>query len=163
MNANQVLVERLASELLRRQAHVVTAESCTGGWIAKTLTDLQGSSVWFEYGYVSYGNNAKSDMLNVDAGLIAAHGAVSQQVAEAMAEGAVAASGADYGLSVTGIAGPDGGTAEKPVGTVWFAYAAAGGPTLSVRHRFDGDRDTIRRLTVSTALTGLLKYLEDAA
>jgi nicotinamide-nucleotide amidase len=165
MNANQLLVERLAKELLQRNAHVVTAESCTGGWIAKTLTDLQGSSGWFEYGYVSYGNNAKTDMLHVPADLIAAHGAVSREVAEAMATGAIEASGADFGLSVTGIAGPDGGSPEKPVGTVWFAFASGlkntdnGQAVKSVCHHFDGDRDTIRRISVSTALSGMLEYL----
>lgn len=159
MNANRLLVERLAQELLQRQAHVVTAESCTGGWIAKTLTDLQGSSAWFEYGYVSYGNNAKSDMLRVPAELIDTHGAVSREVAEAMVTGAIEVSGAEYGLSVTGIAGPEGGSPQKPVGTVWFAFAAKGGSVESICHHFEGDRDTIRRITVSTALTGVLDYL----
>ena len=116
MNANQVLVERLAAELRRRSARVATAESCTGGWIAKTFTDLPGSSDWFEFGFVSYGNNAKAAMLNVDAALIEQHGAVSREVAEAMVAGALEASGAWLALAVTGIAGPEGGSAEKPVG-----------------------------------------------
>jgi nicotinamide-nucleotide amidase len=160
MNVYQVLVERLASELTQRNASIATAESCTGGWIAKVLTDMPGSSAWFEYGFVSYGNNAKTNMLHVNPTLIEQHGAVSGEVAEAMVAGALAASGAQLALAVTGIAGPEGGTPEKPVGTVWFAFAGAGKGVVSACQHFEGDRDTVRRQTVSTALTGVLKYLE---
>jgi len=160
MNVYQVLVERLASELTSHNAYIATAESCTGGWIAKVLTDMPGSSTWFEYGFVSYGNNAKATMLNVDLALIEEHGAVSSEVAEAMVVGALEASGAQLALAVTGIAGPEGGTPDKPIGTVWFAFAAVGKGVVSACQHFEGDRDTVRRQTVSTALSGVLKYLE---
>jgi nicotinamide-nucleotide amidase len=160
MNVYQVLVERLATALLARQARVATAESCTGGWIAKTLTDRPGSSAWFEYGFVCYGNNAKASMLGVSPALLEQHGAVSAPVAEAMVTGALAASGADLAIAVTGIAGPDGGTEDKPVGTVWFGFGLRGQHPVSVRHHFDGDRDTVRRQTVSTALSGAVEHFE---
>lgn len=160
MNVNHVLVERLAGILTSRSAHITVAESCTGGWIAKTLTDVPGSSEWFEYGFVSYGNNAKLKLLNIDTALLAEYGAVSSQVAVAMVNGALEYSGADLGLAVTGIAGPDGGTPDKPVGTVWLAWALCGHAPSSECHQFDGDRDTVRRLSVTTALRGVLGYLE---
>jgi len=160
MNANQILAKRLGTELEKRRASIATAESCTGGWVAKTLTDLPGCSVWFEYGFVTYGNNAKLSLLSVDPALLEQHGAVSREVAEAMAAGALKASGAYLAIAVTGIAGPNGGTPDKPVGTVWFAFQAAGAKPASVCHLFHGDRDTVRRLAVSTALTGVLDYLE---
>jgi nicotinamide-nucleotide amidase len=148
--------------LVKQEAVMTTAESCTGGWIAKTLTDRPGSSAWFEYGFVSYGNNAKADLLQVDGQLIEREGAVSEAVAAAMVTGALARSGAQYGLAVTGVAGPEGGTADKPVGTVWFAWVGQGQTPITARHQFDGDRDTVRRQTVTTALTGILEYLEKA-
>lgn len=160
MNVNHVLVERLAGELNKRGAHISVAESCTGGWIAKHLTDFPGSSQWFEYGFVTYGNNAKSDLLHVDPDLIDLHGAVSGEVAEAMVRGALDRSGADIGLAVTGIAGPDGGTPEKPVGTVWLGGARRGLAAHSECHHFEGDRDTVRRQAVTTALQLALKILE---
>jgi nicotinamide-nucleotide amidase len=160
MNVNNVLVERLATELTKHHAVIATAESCTGGWIGKTLTDRAGSSDWYEYGFVSYGNNAKADMLDVDSALIAAHGAVSEEVAAAMVEGALRHSGAQYALAVTGIAGPGGGTADQPVGTVWFGWAGQGLTETLACYHFDGDRDTVRRQTVTTALSGMLEYME---
>jgi nicotinamide-nucleotide amidase len=160
VNVNHVLIDRLASELAKHGGSVTVAESCTGGWIAKNLTDVPGSSAWFEYGFVSYGNNAKRDLLNVDPAILDEFGAVSREVAEAMVGGAMEISGADLGLAVTGIAGPDGGTPEKPVGTVWMAWAARGHVGKSEYHQFDGDRDTIRRVTVTMALRGVLEYLE---
>jgi nicotinamide-nucleotide amidase len=160
MNVNHVLIERLASELAKRAATITVAESCTGGWIAKNLTDVPGSSGWFEYGFVSYGNNAKRDLLNVEQAVLDEYGAVSREVAEAMVGGALDRSGADLGLAVTGIAGPDGGTPDKPVGTVWMAWALRGQVGKSEYHQFDGDRDTIRRVTVTMALRGALEYLE---
>lgn len=160
MNVNHVLVERLAGELKKRGSYVTVAESCTGGWIAKHLTDFPGSSEWFEYGFVSYGNNAKADLLNVDTGLLEQRGAVSREVAEAMVRGAIDRSGAQFGLAVTGIAGPDGGTPEKPVGTVWVAWGQQGSAPMSECLHFEGDRDTVRRQTVSAALQRVLKLLE---
>jgi nicotinamide-nucleotide amidase len=162
MNANHILVERLAAELQRHAAHITVAESCTGGWIAKNLTDFPGSSAWFEYGFVSYGNNAKADLLNIAPELIATHGAVSAEVAAAMATGALERAGANLAIAVTGIAGPEGGTPEKPVGTVWIACTGSDRAPLVECHHFEGDRDTVRRVTVSTALRKALEYLESA-
>jgi nicotinamide-nucleotide amidase len=163
MNVNNVLVERLATELVQHHAVIATAESCTGGWIAKILTDRAGSSAWFEYGFVSYGNNAKAELLQVDSSLIEQHGAVSEEVAEAMVVGALKRSGSQFALAVTGVAGPEGGTAEKPVGTVWFGWAGQGLPATLACYHFEGDRDTVRRQTVTTALSGMLQYLENHA
>ena len=159
MNVNDVLVDRLATELLKRHAKVATAESCTGGWIAKTITDIPGSSAWFEYGFVSYGNNAKADMLQVDPALIEREGAVSEAVALAMVDGAAKRSGAEFAVAVTGIAGPDGGSPDKPVGTVWFAWFCQGVAEVECKV-FEGDRDTVRRQTVTTALLGLTERVE---
>lgn len=156
MNVNSVIVERLAAELVKRDAQITTAESCTGGWVAKTLTDFPGSSVWFGYGFVSYSDAAKQTLLDVPDNTIAEHGAVSRETAEAMVTGALANSDANFGLAVTGIAGPTGGTPEKPAGTVCFAWGARGEAPVSRCQHFDGDRDTVRRQTVTTALTGAL-------
>lgn len=157
MNVNNVLVERLAAALSAERAAVTAAESCTGGWIAKTLTDRPGSSAWFGYGFVTYSNQAKEDLLGVPAVTLAEHGAVSEATALAMAVGAADRAGARYSVAVTGIAGPDGGSADKPVGTVWFAWHSADEPPLTARHVFEGDRDTVRRQTVTTALYGLVE------
>jgi nicotinamide-nucleotide amidase len=159
MNVNHVLAKQLATVLMEKGARVTTAESCTGGWIAKTLTDLPGSSAWFEYGFVSYGNNAKAQLLGVDPQLLEAEGAVSEAVVLAMAGGALAASGADYAIAVSGIAGPDGGTPAKPVGTVWIGWAGPAGRE-SERFLFEGDRDMVRRQTVSAALQGLVQRIQ---
>jgi nicotinamide-nucleotide amidase len=160
VNVNHVLIKRLAVELGKRDATLTVAESCTGGWIAKHLTDIPGSSDWFEYGFVSYGDNAKQTLLGVTHDVLETHGAVSKETAEAMVSGALEKSGANLGLAVTGIAGPDGGTADKPVGTVWMAWCLRGQAGKSECHHFAGDRDTVRRLTVTTALRGVLEYLE---
>jgi len=152
-------VARAAEALLLRQLKLAVAESCTGGWIAKCCTDRAGSSAWFERGFVTYSNAAKQELLAVDAGLLDAGGAVSEAVARAMAEGALRNSRADAALAVTGIAGPDGGSADKPVGTVWFAWAVSGHGTWAERVQFAGDRDAIRRRTVRHALEGLLQRL----
>jgi nicotinamide-nucleotide amidase len=151
---------RLAAVRLRDGRRLATAESCTGGFIAKCLTDVPGSSAWFERGYVTYSNAAKSTDLGVSAALIARQGAVSEPVARAMARGALRASGADLAVAVTGIAGPDGGTPGKPVGTVWFAWARRQGTRIAVSsrcRRFRGDRDAVRRQTVAQAIAGLLR------
>ncbi len=137
---------------------MATAESCTGGMIAAACTDLAGSSTWFERGFVSYSNAAKTELLGVDAALIAQHGAVSEAVARAMAAGAITHSHAQVSVAVTGVAGPAGGSAEKPVGMVWFGWATPAGVTSEVRH-FDGDRAAVRRATVQHALQRLLGLL----
>jgi len=153
------LVLQIAEGLSDTGRKLAVAESCTGGWIAKSLTDLPGSSAWFEYGFTTYGNNAKTDMLGVAPGLIDTFGAVSKEVAEAMAMGALARSGADLAVAVTGVAGPDGGTAEKPVGTVWFAWALKDKGLHSATQCFPGDRNEVRQQTVDRALQGLLPML----
>ena len=145
----------VADFLLNNGLMLATAESCTGGMIAATCTDLAGSSAWFERGFVTYSNAAKTDMLGVPAALIDEHGAVSEPVARAMAIGALKHSAAQVSLAVTGIAGPSGGSADKPVGTVWFAWASAQGVRSEVR-RFDGDRAAVRQATALHALQGLI-------
>ena len=154
------LVVRLAEVLVKRGAMLATAESCTGGLIAGACTDLTGSSAWFDRGYVTYSNEAKVDLLGIDAALIAAHGAVSEPVARAMAEGAVSRSNgrAQVSLAVTGVAGPTGGSAEKPVGTVWFGWSVDG-EVRTERRRFEGDRADVREATVRHALQTLLMQL----
>ena len=144
----------LAEILQKRGWMMATAESCTGGLIAGACTDLSGSSTWFERGFVTYSNAAKTGMLGVDAALIAAHGAVSEAVARAMAEGALRRSLAQVSVAVTGVAGPTGGSVDKPVGTVWFGWCV-NGATTSERQRFDGDRAAVRQATVAYALAGL--------
>ena len=131
---------------------VATAESCTGGLIAGALTEIAGSSDVVDRGFVTYSNEAKTEMLGVPAGLIEAHGAVSEPVARAMAEGALARSRAGVTVSVTGVAGPGGGSADKPVGTVWFGASRRGAGTLSERKVFSGDRSAVREATVRYAL-----------
>jgi nicotinamide-nucleotide amidase len=154
-------VEELAALLLERGWFMATAESCTGGLIAAACTDLAGSSAWFERGFVTYSNEAKTELLGVPATLIEQHGAVSEPVARAMAQGAVARSPARVAVAVTGIAGPTGGSAAKPVGTVWFGFAIDGEVT-SERQLFPGDRATVRAATVRHALDGLLARLRAA-
>lgn len=152
------LVEQLASELKARGQMVVTAESCTGGLIAGACTELSGSSDWFERGFVTYSNAAKTELLGVPAALIDVHGAVSEPVARAMAAGAVANAHAHWSVAVTGVAGPTGGSPEKPVGTVWFGWATPAG-VFTEHRRFDGDRAAVRQATVAHALTGLRTHL----
>lgn len=152
------LCERLAAALVGRGWMLASAESCTGGLIAAACTELSGSSAWFERGFVTYSNAAKTESLGVDAGLIAQHGAVSEVVARAMAFGAVRHSAAQVGVAVTGVAGPTGGTADKPVGTVWFAYSVQGQLSSETR-RFDGDRAAVRSATVRHALQRLLQLV----
>ena len=156
------LCMQLAEVLLREKIKLATAESCTGGLIAAACTDLSGSSAWFERGFVSYSNHAKADMLGVDAGLIERHGAVSEEVARAMARGAVAHSRAQIAVAVTGVAGPTGGSRDKPVGTVWFGWNIQGQLYSEVQH-FDGDRAAVRAATVGHALRQLLKHLGQAS
>ena len=148
----------ISAQLQARGWMLATAESCTGGMVAAACTDLAGSSQWFERGFVSYSNAAKTELLGVPADLIAAHGAVSEAVARAMAEGALVHSHAQVSLAVTGVAGPGGGSADKPVGTVWFAWCAAGQTHSEVRH-FDGDRAAVRLETLRHALARLAAWL----
>lgn len=147
----QVLSGLMADLLQNKQLKLVTAESCTGGMISSACTDLAGSSTWFERGFVTYSNEAKTELLGVDAALIEAHGAVSEQVARAMAFGAVRHSQAQVSIAVTGVAGPSGGSAAKPVGTVWFGFSVQG-VLHSEMVRFDGDRAAVRQQTVLHAL-----------
>jgi nicotinamide-nucleotide amidase len=154
------LVERLSMLLREKQWMLAAAESCTGGMIAAACTDLAGSSDWFERGFVTYSNEAKTESLGVDAELIARHGAVSEIVARAMAFGAVRHSRARVSVAVTGIAGPAGGSPDKPVGTVWFAWQVDGRLSSETR-RFDGDRASVRTQTVDHALQRLIEKLEE--
>ena len=167
---SQPVVEQLAQALLHQGWMLATAESCTGGMIAARCTDLAGSSQWLERGFVSYSNEAKHEMLGVDPALIAQHGAVSAEVAQAMALGALRHSQAQVSLAVTGVAGPTGGSQDKPVGTVWFAWAlpSDSGPTLGAETawvktecvHFKGDRAAVREATLQHALRTLLHWLQ---
>ncbi|NPC59185.1 CinA family protein [Caenimonas sp. S4] len=150
--------KELAAALVDRGWMLATAESCTGGMIAAACTDLAGSSDWFERGFVTYSDEAKTELLDVDAALIHTHGAVSEVVARAMAFGAVRHSRARVSVAVTGIAGPSGGSKDKPVGTVWFGFMVDGRLTSEVK-RFDGDRAAVRAATVAYAFDALLLRL----
>ncbi len=156
------LATRLVGELNRKNKAVATAESCTGGWIAKALTDVAGSSGCFGYGIVSYSNGAKESMLDVKSRTLAEHGAVSEPVVREMAQGTLRLSGADIAVAVSGIAGPDGGSDDKPVGTVWFAWSirGPGGVTTDTHlRRFEGNRESIRMQTVIHGLHGIRERL----
>lgn len=146
------LATRAGAVLLAAGLRAVTAESCTGGGVATALTDVPGSSQWFERGYVTYSNAAKMQDLGVESGVLERHGAVSAAVVEQMVSGALRASGADVAVAVSGIAGPDGGTLEKPVGLVYLAVGRRGGTVRSLRELFPGDRAEVRRASVGAAL-----------
>ena len=148
----------LARALQQRGWMLASAESCTGGLIAAACTDLAGSSNWFERGFVSYSNESKTELLGVDTGLIERHGAVSEPVVRAMVQGALLHSRAQVAVAVTGVAGPAGGSADKPVGTVWFGWATPTGVTSEVR-RFTGDRAAVRQATVQHALGRLVALI----
>ncbi len=150
------LAARLGDELKARGESVSTAESCTGGGIAEAITRIPGSSAWFEAGYVTYSNAQKTEQLAVSATLFPQVGAVSQEVVEAMVHGAQKRSGARFAVAVSGVAGPDGGSPEKPVGTVWLAWGD-GNDVEAVRRHFPGDRLAVRRQTVAEALRGLIR------
>ncbi len=154
-------MQRLAEALTVKSWRMAVAESCTGGWIAKCCTDRAGSSSWFDRGFVTYSNGAKIDMLRVDAAALELHGAVSEIVAEQMAQGALDCAGVDASLAATGVAGPDGGTQEKPVGTVWFAWAMRGRGVRSGCVRFLGSRDSVRHQSVLHALRRMLQMVGD--
>ena len=158
--AHEALVDRLAAALRRRGARMASAESCTGGLIAAACTSLAGSSDWFERGFVTYSNEAKTEMLGVPAALIVSHGAVSAEVACAMAEGALARSRASFAVSVTGIAGPAGGSVAKPVGTVWIGVAGQDRNAVAILFQATGDRAAIRHASVARALALLIERSE---
>ena len=158
-NVPTQLVRQLAERLTQNQLNICTAESCTGGLIAKSFTDLAGSSAWFERGFVTYSNAAKTEMLGVPAPLVEDYGAVSEAVANAMASGALEHSAADWAIAVTGVAGPDGGSEEKPVGTVWIAHASKD-HLIAKKYQFSGDRDAVRQATLRKAVETQLRLLE---
>jgi nicotinamide-nucleotide amidase len=153
------LTRRLGEQLLAQGWRVATAESCTGGGIAAAITAVAGSSAWFEYGIVSYANSAKEKLLQVNPQTLREQGAVSQAVVEQMAAGALALSGANIVVAVSGVAGPAGGSAEKPVGTVWLAWALASGAMRSECFQFAGDRAAVQAQAVVQGVRGLLKLL----
>ncbi len=155
---HQLAVE-VADRLRARGWMLATAESCTGGWIGEVLTSLPGSSHWYERGFITYANAAKIEMLGVPEALLATHGAVSEQTAGAMAAGALEHSHAQAALAVSGIAGPGGGTREKPVGLVCYGWALADGTVMSSTCRLDGDREEIRSRAVAAALRGLIELI----
>lgn len=157
-DAIRALAARLGELALARQVMLATAESCTGGLVAGAITEIAGSSGWFERGFVTYSNRAKIELLRVDPETIARDGAVSEQTARAMAQGARAASGAQWTVAVTGVAGPAGGSPDKPVGTVWFAWAGPQG-VEALHRRLDGDRADVRAASVAIALQGLVDRL----
>lgn len=154
------LAKALGERLRNKRLKLAVAESCTGGWIAKCVTDVAGSSQWFDRGFVVYSNRAKTDLLGVAAQTLLQYGAVSEQVATEMAQGALAHSHADLALAITGIAGPDGGAPDKPVGLVWLATRRRGREVVASEHRFAGDRDAVRRQAVAT---GLQRLIDEAA
>ena len=156
----QTLTQQLAELLLARGWQLATAESCTGGGIAAALTDLAGSSQWFDRGFVTYSNQAKQDMLGVSVATLTRDGAVSEATVREMVAGALAHSAAQVAVAVSGIAGPSGGSADKPVGTVYLAWQVAGAEPVVRCEHFDGDRAAVRSQTVESALRGVLHVLD---
>lgn len=154
------LATKLGMILEKRVLSVVTAESCTGGMIAQIITSVHGSSQWFERGFIAYSNIAKQELLGVDLETLKIYGAVSEQTVKEMAEGALANSQADLSVAVTGIAGPSGGTEEKPVGTVYFSWASKNKPTKILRQQFSGNRDNVRKQAAKFALENLINFIE---
>lgn len=156
----QTLSESVGAQLLSRGEWLATAESCTGGWVAQSITAIAGSSAWFDRGFVTYSNAAKQEMLGVTEATLVRHGAVSEATARAMAQGAIAHSRADWAIAITGIAGPGGGSPEKPVGTVCFAWAQRDGGCEAQTCVFAGERAAVREQSVIHALRGLLARIE---
>jgi nicotinamide-nucleotide amidase len=163
MDHPDTLAAALGRRLLARGETVATAESCTGGLIAAALTDIAGSSDWFGYGFVTYSNDAKRQLLGVSPATLDAVGAVSERTVREMCAGALAVAGADWAVAVSGIAGPGGGSPDKPVGTVWFGLARADGAGRAFQRRFDGDRAAVREQTVACALSALTAWLDESA
>jgi nicotinamide-nucleotide amidase len=155
------LARRIGERLKASRERLVTAESCTGGWAAQVVTSVAGSSEWFERGFVTYSNDAKQESLGVPAGVLKKFGAVSEETAREMALGALARSKASVALSITGVAGPTGGSTSKPVGTVCFAWTGGDAVRSETRH-FEGDRESVRRQSVVRALEGVIELLDSA-
>lgn len=155
------LAEKLGHLLIEKKLKLVTAESCTGGGIAYAITSIPGSSQWFEHGFVTYSNLSKQKLLNIDQKIINIYGAVSEETAKAMAEGVLQNSDADISIAVTGIAGPDGGSATKPVGTVWFGFAGKSFSTKTLHQHFSGNREEIRLKSIQTGLEILISLLQE--
>jgi nicotinamide-nucleotide amidase len=152
---------QVAADVQQHRLMLVTAESCTGGWIAKTLTDIPGSSAWFDAGVVTYSYDAKASLLGVNRTTLERYGAVSEETALEMVSGALDRFSAGVAVAVTGIAGPTGGTPDKPVGTVWISWQRRGGTARAKHFHFTGDREAVRRQTVAAALVGLRETLAD--
>lgn len=161
LETTQDLAARLGQILIARNFTVTAAESCTGGMISAAFTDIAGSSVWFGYGFVSYSNQAKQELLGVPEATLDRFGAVSEETVAAMVNGALETSGADLAVAVSGVAGPDGGSAEKPVGTVWIAWGGRNSESKNQKFLFAGDRASVREQTVLTALKGLLELVQN--
>jgi nicotinamide-nucleotide amidase len=159
--ALHALAQVLAEKLVARGWTIASAESCTGGWVSKIITDLDGSSRWFECALVTYSNRSKQELLGVPAATLEQFGAVSQPVVKAMVLGLLDRCNARLGVAVSGIAGPGGGSTDKPVGMVWMAWARPGQMIEAVKYKFDGDREQVRRQAVAEALKGLLRMLDD--
>jgi nicotinamide-nucleotide amidase len=149
------------AQLLHARMKLASAESCTGGWLAKVITEVPGSSAWFDCAFVAYSYDAKEAMLGVSRQILEQHGAVSRETVVEMVRGALSRSRADVAVAITGIAGPGGGTRDKPVGTVWIAWGKGHHPPLATVFCFAGDRDAVRRATVAEAISGLEKLLRD--
>jgi len=158
----KALARRVGAHLKKRDLKLATAESCTGGWIAQTVTSVSGSSAWFDRGFVTYSDEAKKELLGVRSRTLSRHGAVSRETAKEMAAGTLARSRAQVAIAVTGVAGPAGGTKAKPVGTVCFAWSRKRGAMESVTRHFRGGRERVRLQSVVFALKGLLERLEEA-
>jgi len=161
LNELYLLAEQVGKKLKSKGDFLVTAESCTGGWVSQAVTAIAGSSDWFERGFVTYSNAAKQDLLGVRPSTLKKHGAVSEEIAREMAEGALRHSKGTAALSITGVAGPTGGSDEKPVGTVCFGWARRGKPARTETRHFSGDRESVRRQSVAHALEGVLSLLKD--
>jgi nicotinamide-nucleotide amidase len=153
------LAEKLGQLLLKKKLKLVTAESCTGGGVAYAITAISGSSQWFDRGFVTYSNQSKQALLNISENLISTHGAVSEEVVKFMSQGALKNSLADISIAITGIAGPDGGSAEKPVGMIWFGITGKAFPTQTLCNHFSGNREEIRLLAIQEALEFLHKII----
>ena len=158
----QTTAKKLGARLLMKRLRLATAESCTGGWVAKVITDIAGSSEWFECAIVSYSNASKHDFLGVPEGLLLDHGAVSENTVLAMLKGLFEQTRADAGISISGIAGPGGGSEDKPVGTVWIAWGLRGRMAYTQKFQFDGDRNQVRLQSVAAALDAMLEMIESA-
>lgn len=155
------IAEQIGDTLQALRLMLITAESCTGGWVGQVVTSISGSSHWYDRGFITYSNASKREMLGVSTDILSRFGAVSEQTARAMAEGAVNSGVGRVSLAITGIAGPGGGSEDKPVGLVWFAWAGNGRQSRTESCQFDGDRQTVRRQAVAHALHGVLRFLRN--